>query len=267
MSAGWTYLQWVLLTFSCWLVWGSWSNSIAFGRSSAQSLKVFYPVFWTCVLLPYIRFSASWEISLLSRSVNQAFHYTHQTLLNKSTHESHTYLGRKLKFKAPPNYLDRLKLSCKVFHLFVYWAMLLVSGWHWQNDTERRKTNFSEKSLSLYAKNSTWIALGSNSDLRDVIVLYKLFVPEFEVLTDCDSVLSVCTCAHICRAVVKLTRTGYSAIKIACPTSSGLCVIVVLLCTWKRFRVINIFRNVANSIREGTEEITWMWKVGTRIIF
>lgn len=124
----------------------------------------------------------------------------------------------------------------------------------------RRKTNFSEKSLSLYTKNSTWIGLRSISDLRDVIVLYKLFVPDFEMLTDCDSVLSVCTCANICRAIVKLTRIGYvySAIKIVCPKSSGLCIIVVLLCTWKRLILNNIFRNVMNSIREGTEDIIWM---------
>jgi len=128
-----------------------------------------------------------------------------------------------------------------------------------------RNTNFSEKRLLLYTKNSTWIALGSNSDLRDVIVFYKLFVPDFEVLTDCDSVLSLCTCADICRAIVKLTRIRYDAIKIACLKSSGLCIFVVL-CTWKRFIVINIFRNVMNSTGEGTEEIIWMWKVGTRII-
>ena len=109
-----------------------------------------------------------------------------------------------------------------------------------------RKTNFSEKRLSLYTKNSTWIALGSNSDLRD-----------FEVLTDWDSVLSVCTCADICRAIVELTRIRHSAIKIVCLKSSGLCIIVVL-CTWKRFIVNNIFRNVMNSIGEGTEEIIWM---------
>jgi len=63
-----------------------------------------------------------------------------------------------------------------------------------------------------------------------VIVLYKLFVPDFEMLTDCDSVLSVFTCAHICPAVVKLTRIGYRAIKIVCPKSSGLCIIILLLC-------------------------------------
>jgi len=71
-------------------------------------------------------------------------------------------------------------------------------------------------------------------------------------------VLSVCTCADICRAIVKLTHIEYSEIKIVCLKSSGLCIIVVLLCAWKRFIVINIFRNETNSIREGTEEIIWM---------
>jgi hypothetical protein len=113
------------------------------------------------------------------------------------------------------------------------------------------KTNFSEKSLSLYTRNSTCNALGSNSDLRDVIVLYKLFVPDFEMLTDCDSVWSVCTCAHVCPAIVKLIRIGYNTVKIVYPKSSGLCIIVGLLCTWKRFMVINKYFQECNERHMG----------------
>ena len=44
-----------------------------------------------------------------------------------------------------------------------------------------------------------------------------------------------------------LTRIGYSAIKIVCPKSSGLCKIV-LLCAWKRFIVINPLKPELNFI-------------------
>ena len=75
-----------------------------------------------------------------------------------------------------------------------------------------------------------------------------------------------CVVSHIYRAIVEPTRIQFSAIQIACRESSGLYIIIILLCTWKRFIAINIFRNVMNRIREGTGESIWMWRVGTRVI-